>query len=509
QGENTSQIVVDQQNKVWVAKEHYGVCQWQGDSWRVFTAKDGIASVQLAGLLVLKDGSILASSAQGISRYDGHSWTPYAYPKWFSMSKRMSGMKSSSDGSIWLNYSSEESRDLHMQIDPQDRRCTIRHRPETNAPFTRITEYLERVSQPGNCHVEWTGYDLWGCTPTEELQYSWRLDDGEWSPFSLEIEAQLFNLSSGQHTFEVRARDRWFNVDPTPERIVFTVIPPVWKQGWFIGMMLLFVTGVVLFIWMFMFFHDKRLKDQQKHMLELHQFKTSFFLNISHELRTPLSVMLAPLESLLRAETDEIKKQKLSMVIRSASRVSTLITQLLDLRKLELGKMEILMEEGDVAQQVKEAVEMLQPLAQAHSISCRMEGVDVLHGWMDSDKLGKIVTNLVVNAIKYTPAGGEVLVIIDKGLDVAGRDMLVLMVEDTGLGIAPEHLKRIFEQFYRASEKSIADGSGIGLSLIKELVDLWGGEISVTSPIHDNVQCPGSRFVVKLRIDQEVAVKKG
>ncbi len=504
-GENTVSMAVDHEGVLWVAKEHFGVSRWRGTGWEVFSTEDGVASLLLSDLLVMPDGSLLASSDGGISRFDGKSWTSLAYPEQFGMVKRWSGMKLSPDGSIWLNYCDDELKSPLLLQGNNQRYGTVRHKPETIPPETRIVECLKKVAQPGNTHIKWTARDPWGQTASELLQYSWRLDGGEWSSFDHDTSKTFLNLPHGGHVLDVCSRDRAFNVDPTPDRVEFLVVAPLWLQPWFVAMVMLMIGGTGLLIWTMVFFHDKRLKDRQRHLVEMDRLKTSFFTNLSHELRTPLSVMLSPLESLLRTETNAAKREKLSMVIRSAERVRVLLTQLLDFRKLEQGRMTMDLSMGDVVEPVRAVVELLQPMAEAHRVQCHLECPAGHSGWFDGDKLKKIASNLVGNAIKYTRPGGTVRVCLDFSADASGREMLLLVVEDSGAGIEPEHLEHIFDRFFRGSEKTAVDGSGIGLNLAKELVVLWGGKIRAESPIHRDPERPGTRFVVELPIGKEGA----
>ncbi|MCU0857389.1 MAG: ATP-binding protein, partial [Pontiellaceae bacterium] len=529
---NTVDMVMDHQQTLWVAKENYGVCRQQGDLWRMFSTKDGLAGLLLSHLLVLRDGSILASSGSGISRFDGSTWTTYAYPEWFAMSKRESGLRQSDDGSIWLNYAEREMRTAQMVVNGTASFCTIRHRPETNPPETRITDCPKQVAQPGNSTVAWSGHDLWSSTPLGELQYSWRLDGGEWSAFSRETGRTFLNLESGRHELEVRARDRAFNIDPTPARVEFTVIPPVWRQPWFVALISVLTGSIVLLAWILIRTRERHLKERQaereRHLVEVDRLKTGFFTNISHELRTPLTVILGPLEMMLKTESDPEKKSVLAMMVKNARRVADLITQLLDLRKIEEGKVQINAVWGDLVPLVRDWTDSLQPLADSAGISCLLESVAECRGWFDEDKVHKIFTNLIANAIKYTAAGGEVRVRLSVEVDdcraktvedlsaarLEGQEpfqpykrRIKFVVEDTGAGISQEHLGHIFERFYRVSESSAAAGSGIGLNLTKELVDLLGGEIHVESPVHPDPERPGTRFTVSLPLGQRSEVR--
>lgn len=298
----------------------------------------------------------------------------------------------------------------------------------------------------------------------------------------------------------MRARDRDFNVDATPAISFFSVALPVWKRGWFVGMVLMMTIVTTAFVGVLIYFHDKRLKDRARHLVEIDQIKTGFFTNISHELRTPLTLILRPLERLLESEENHEKREMLSMAQRNASRVWNLASQLLDFRKLEQGQMRVDIAEGDIVVCVRDVIERLEQAAIAKQISCTVTSPDQWCGWFDAEMVKKIVQNLVNNAIKFTPSGGEVRVALSKRMTEEGGELLILEVEDTGPGIEPVHLQRIFDRFYRIPEKSIVDGSGIGLNLTKELVELLGGTIRAESPVRAELENPGTRFIVSLPI---------
>lgn len=514
-GDNTAAMAFDADGALWFAKENYGVCRWSEDSRTLFTKKHGLTSLKFADLLVLDDGTVLVASNEGISRYDGRSWASEAYSKQFAMAAWRRGLLQTKDGAIWMNF--EQSDEQMQDAVPEFRgACSIRHTPETTPPDTWFVEYAEKISQPGNGYVSWMGSDPWNATRPESLQYSWRLDEGEWSAFSNGTGHMFLSLGSGNHILEVRARDREFNMDPTPARIQFHVIPPVWKQPWFLTMVSFFCGTIGFLTWLLIRNRERHLIEQQAqreislkreqeereaHLKEMDRLKTGFFTNISHELRTPVTVVSGRLQTLFSAEGDEKKKKSIGIVLRNAERVSTLITQLLDFRKIEEGKISVDATQGDLIPLLRDWTASLQVLAEQAKISLALDCPDECKGRVDFDKVQKIFTNLISNAIKYTYPGGEVRVI----LRVEEEKCIRFVVEDTGPGISPEHREHIFDRFYRVSEASMAVGAGIGLNLTKELVDLLGGEISVESPISDDPEHPGTRFTVRLPMLQHAA----
>jgi signal transduction histidine kinase/DNA-binding response OmpR family regulator len=237
---------------------------------------------------------------------------------------------------------------------------------------------------------------------------------------------------------------------------------------------------------------QQELNDKLK---EVDKLKTQFFANISHEFRTPLSLILAPLEEELKKRTSRNADTELLLLMRrNANRLLELVNQLLDLSKLEAGKMELKLKRGNFNAFIRILATSFDSLAQHKNIafekSIRVQSDSV---WFDQDKIEKIATNLLANAFKFTPEGGTVKL----DVDLLHEDFrkISIAVSDTGPGIPLEEQGQIFLPFYQ-SKKSLdfyQPGSGLGLSLVKELVKLYGGEIALQSE-------PGKGTVISAKI---------
>ncbi|WP_088340468.1 ATP-binding protein [Robiginitalea sediminis] len=230
---------------------------------------------------------------------------------------------------------------------------------------------------------------------------------------------------------------------------------------------------------------------------DLDQLKSRFFTNISHELRTPLTLIQGPIRHALRKEDEAdavmLPRKAVNTVLRNTDRLQSLVDQLLELSRIESGKVSIGLRFGDLSGPVKSLAHSFESLAERENIRYTTDfSAGELEGWYDRDKLEKIIYNLLSNAFKYTPNGGEVRFGVSRD---AGR--LVLQVEDTGKGVAPEDLNHIFERFYRV-EGNEEKGSGIGLALCKELVELQSGVIRVSSALGK-----GTTFRVDLPLQRE------
>jgi signal transduction histidine kinase len=226
-----------------------------------------------------------------------------------------------------------------------------------------------------------------------------------------------------------------------------------------------------------------RTSDDLQHALEklkeLDRLKSKFFANISHELRTPLTLILAPVEELDRGLTADHQKRQLKVIRKNAERLLGLINDLLDLSRLDAGGLRLNLAEMDVRSVATAVHENSQPAALAKSISFNLlSDPSDNKVWGDAHRLEIVLTNLVSNAIKFTPAGGRI------DMRVADTDHGTrIEVEDNGLGIPAEDLPRVFERFFQVNpaDRRREGGVGIGLALAKELVQLHGGTIEVES----------------------------
>lgn len=230
----------------------------------------------------------------------------------------------------------------------------------------------------------------------------------------------------------------------------------------------------------------KTIQQQAQKLKELDKAKTRFFSNITHEFRTPLTLIIGPLEQLITASPSSKTTQKLNPILKNAQHLLRLINQLLDISKIEGGKMAIELSRGNLVGYTKELVQRFQPLAekkqqQLHFISNK----EVWETNFDRNKWDKIIYNLLSNAIKFTPSEKTIQLSLTS-LQREGKPFIRLDVKDTGFGIEENKLKQIFNRFYQIDNSSTRqqDGTGIGLALVKELIELQGGNISVMSELH-------------------------
>ncbi len=283
---------------------------------------------------------------------------------------------------------------------------------------------------------------------------------------------------------------------------------PFYLELWFILTALLTVTGSIIggIRWRFyqleksklrleaeVKLRTKTIQQQAEQLQALDKAKTRFFSNITHEFRTPLTLVIGPLEQVVERKLTEKSKEKLMSVLKNARHLLGLINQLLDLSKLESGQMRVEITHGDINAYTKELVQDIKPLADKKEQTLQIAIAEsVWKTQFDKKKWTKIIYNLLSNAIKYTPEKGTIL------LELMSREAQIhLRVKDSGIGIKKSQLPQIFNRFYQVDDSSTRnqEGTGIGLALVKELVELQGGSIDVVSE-HQK----GTTFVIKLPI---------
>lgn len=315
--------------------------------------------------------------------------------------------------------------------------------------------------------------------------------------------ATYSNLPPGEYVFKVKAcnnNGRWNN---TPTEF-FVHITPMWYQTWWAKTIyFLLIAGGLAFIFYFFITRAKmKMQMQIEHMErnkieEISQEKVRFYINMSHELRTPLSLILAPLEELSEEKNkfDIQVQQKLSYVYKNGRKLLHLVNQLLDFRKAESGALPIRISMDNVEELAENVFAMFKENAQKRDINFHFRSE--LNGCllpMDKTYVEMMLTNLLSNAFKFTPDRGEITLALWKNESSYG-----FRIKDNGIGIPPEKLSRIFERFYQANEHRI--GSGIGLSLVKCLVEKHHGTISVKSEPKQ-----GTEFCIELPADVKVFV---
>jgi signal transduction histidine kinase/CheY-like chemotaxis protein/ligand-binding sensor domain-containing protein/AraC-like DNA-binding protein len=354
---------------------------------------------------------------------------------------------------------------------------------------------------------EFASFDYDGRGPVE---YRYQLEglEKDWVKPADRRYVRYTGVPPGDYVFKVRASSAWDRWPDQDIRVAVSIAPPWWKATWAYGGYLVLMTALLYAgyrIRMRQVHLQQEVKlehFQREHLAEVDRLKSQFFANISHEFRTPLTLILGPMGKLQSKVPDEESRRTLDMMKRNAHRLLRLINQLLDLSKLEAGAMKLRASRMDI-------VPLTKGIACSFESSAGMGGIDLqviaeqeeIEVYVDKDKFEKILTNVLSNAFKFTKEGGAVTVTLSPLPPLPNRERgsegVRVSVADTGIGIPPEQLEKVFDRFYQvdASQTREYEGSGLGLALVKELVELHHGTIQVQSEVGR-----GTTFTVLLPI---------
>lgn len=342
-----------------------------------------------------------------------------------------------------------------------------------------------------------------------KLQYAYRLNkDEEW--VKLEGNRIYFNkLSPGTYQLEVKVYENNNSYKNSKAScLTIHVLPPFWLSvPAYIGYTLL-LAGVIIFFFLKMKRKHIRNLSQQKREMEIIQqhemdeAKMRFFTNVSHDLRTPLSLIIIPLEKLLSSNLEKGVKEELELIHRNSETLLNEVNQLLDFRKLDQQKTQLMLSHGNLSDFVKEVCGSFIPQAVKKGINIRLH-INETKMDMDFDrnKIQRILLNLLSNAVKYNYENGEVTVTLAK-ITSNGIENVQIQVADTGIGIKDENKDKIFDRFFQEQHSTTTYvGNGIGLHIVKEYVAMHHGTITVENHIPQ-----GTIFTITLPVTHNYAV---
>ena len=355
----------------------------------------------------------------------------------------------------------------------------------------------ERITLPydkNSFTIEFSALDY---RDPDNVSYMYMLKglDKEWTTAGNAHNATFNNVPPGEYTLMIRSTNSdgvW--VDNT-RSIDITITPSFWQTGWALLIYILFTIFVIAGS-TYVFFTIFRLKQKVRIEEYISDIKLKFFTNISHEIRTPLTLISGSVKEILRKGVDdEATRKSLTVVDGNSNRLLRLINQILDIRKLETGNMRLCLQMTDLGRFVKTITTNFDNIADEQNIKLTFTSPDEpVMIWADNDKLDKIVFNLLSNAFRFTPSGKSITVAV-----YSDRGKARITICDEGTGISPDRLETIFNRFSSTGNNGVLQqgGTGLGLSLTKELVELHQGTITVKSQLHQ-----GTTFTVSLPADK-------
>jgi signal transduction histidine kinase/ligand-binding sensor domain-containing protein/DNA-binding response OmpR family regulator len=466
---------------------------------RNYTTADGLSNNVICGLVEDEQGAIWCSTFQGISQLKDETIVNYQSGNGLRDKVYTRGVYfRDRDGRIYFGGNTGLTSFLPDRIPAGDYRCEIvttglyihnqpvsvrtrsGGRAVTDIGVNQATAF--RFAYEDNTFTfEFSTMDF---LDPQNVHYEYRLKElsDSWSATLPGIHRMTYNhLPAGKYTLEVRAC-KYGSRSPV-KQLALRIAPP-WYQSrlaWS-AYLLLLLAAILLVVY--------ALNKKRKEMLN--EAKLRFFIDISHEIRSPMTLLIHPLEKLLKNETDAATRKALATIDRNARRILGLINQLLDVRKIDKGQMHLTFSETDVVAFIAELLDMFEEQAAGRHIRLRFEhpAAERLPLWIDRNNFDKVLMNLLSNAFRFTPDGGA----IDLLLTSTSRHAEIRIL-DSGPGIPEEQIERIFTRFYQAHHRlSFGSlGSGIGLNLARMLVELHQGTLTA-----GNRSGGGSCFILRL-----------
>jgi len=503
-----------------------------------YSIKDGLADNSINGILEDADGNLWLGTNSGISLFE------VAKNKFTNFTK--------SDGIIGSNFNTTSafrtqnglllfgSSSGSNYFDPKQIIPSSYFAPVVltdfqifnqsinageKSPLTKNISIAKEVILSYNQNVFSFEFAALDYNSPQSIQYAYMMEgfDEDWIESGSRRFVTYTNLSPGKYKFKVKATnaDGIWNENATELAVIIN--SPWWATGWAYALYVLVIIAGLYTIRRFEL-NRTRLKNilrmqeyeaiKQK---EIDETKSRFFANLSHEFRTPLMLIKGPLEQLIDDESNKKIIDRYKMIQRNTENLQSLIDQLLELTQLESASVPVKAAKENLISVLSGLLSSFESLADDKKIKLTFNSkFDLLPAWIDKDKLEKIIYNLLSNAFKFTPVSGSISVNVNK-ISIDENEYAEIKVSDTGIGIPHQKLEKIFDRFYQVDDSNQRSfgGSGIGLALVKELIDLhkWnitvvseidkGTEFTINIPLHDDYLNEDQKVKSDLRNDVE------
>ncbi len=363
-----------------------------------------------------------------------------------------------------------------------------------NSPLDKMIGFVKSITLSHDQSVMSFEYAAMSYLAPGKIQYAYMMEgfDKNWNYVASQRKATYTNLPYGTYTFKVKSTDIYGNWNEQPAELNVVVTPPFYHSTVaYIVYILLLIAGIIAFR-NFLHYQAKkknevkleRLKNQREH--EFYNHKIEFFTTMAHEIRTPLSLIIAPLEKLMHAENwkPEIKEQ-LTIMDENSNRLLNLVNQLLDFRRIESDIYTIRIEEVDLISFIHSLYSRFSAISYQKGIKFSMvTSIDRLVVQADPEAITKILTNLLINAFKFTRNKVEIII---NGIvkEQNGKQFFSISILDDGMGIPVNQLENVFKAFFKidtgSHNRNNVGGTGIGLALAKSLAEKHEGKLSVES----------------------------
>lgn len=499
-GKNDIQYIYrDSKNTMWLSTSGGGLNKaitndpFKSLKFKVYTTDNGLPSDYLLSSVEDKRGNLWLATENGLSKfvpdkekfinYDSYDGLP---PTGFSESSSLklpngdlvfgciTGYISFNPDEIAYHKISANMALTNLQVNNKD---VVLGGP--HSPLQYNLNDSQHIVLKYNENILGIDYSLLDYRSSNKQSYAYRLVgfDKVWHDNKSQRRATYTNLPPGSYVFEVKSSSEGLYSNNPYKKLAITILPPPWLT-WWAYLIYIIIAVVLIEVIRRTAFTMLRLRQRIAVEKKLADLKLSFFTNVSHELRTPLTLILNPIEEIYKKESLSPQgNEHINVVRKNAKRMVRFVNQLLDLRKVQSGKATLKISKVEMIAFVKKISEYFTDVAHEKQITMVLESDAVeLYAWIDAEKLDIVIYNLLANAFKFTPAGKTIKILVNEMPEGEG---ILVQIADQGQGVAENKLNDIFELYYEGEhgEGKNLKGTGIGLALSKELVNLHHGRI--------------------------------
>ena len=516
-------IYEDNLGRIWAGGSD-GLTLWNPQNQKIknYSINDGLPSNTVYGIQGDDNGDLWISTNAGLSQFNTHHEKFYNYHVGDGLQGNEFNKNATfkdKDGTLWFGgvsgityFHPKNISNTYKQWDIRITDFYLHNRPVRKGMLSGgnsiITQPVYEAKEFYLAHddntfsIEFSPLEY---NAPSHLTYLYSINNKEWIYLPEGVNrVPFYNLAPGKYLFRVKAKDNTVYSDA--QEITIHISPVWWASSWAKTVYLLIILGIIALITFQTRKHYlyKQRMIEHIHAEEIKEAKLQFFINISHEIRTPISFIINPLQRLMSMDTDKERNQIYHTIYRNSERILRLINQLMDVRKIDKGMMNLTFEETEIVGFINDICDTYSEQATSKNISMKFihEGIDRLNLWIDPNHFDKIILNLLSNAYKFTPEHGKITIslrnVINPAIEGPLSNYAEFIVSDTGPGISEEEIEHIFKRFYQAKQQTenLQSGTGIGLHLTQSLVELHQGEITCKN----NESQTGCQFIVKIPI---------
>ena len=530
-GENISSTIVyslfeDELKNIWIGSLDYGLFKYNYDTDEInwFNNDNGFIHESISSIAQDQNGHLWISGNKGLTKYDPYKNLFYNFNKDDGLSSNKFNYNSVfTDNELLyfgglngLNYFNPDKIQYNEELPLvylKDLKLSneLVAIGDLKSPLQKSLSTTDKLTLSHNqsfFSIEYVGVNY---TRSKNNQYAYLLEgfDEKWNYVGSKTNATFTNVPAGDYIFQVKASNNDGLWNEIPTKLNIKILPAWWQSNlaWLIYLLTLMTISYISYKVFIERIREKRIlkfeREEHKQLEALNSKKIQFFTNISHEFRTPLTLILNPLNDIIKGDFSNLSlttKNKLEIIHKNSNRLSRLINELMDFRKLQFNKMSVNASKINLIPFIEEVSSHFEGEATEKNIILSVDySENPINVWGDPSMLEKIIFNLLSNAFKVTPTNGMVSIFINKkntkvNFPLVDSEKLLecieIIIEDTGAGIKKENITKIFDRFYQVTEfdKQYYGGTGIGLEVVRNFIELHKGKIEVSSKLNIGTQ---------------------